>query len=69
MLPYWFAYIVIPICLLYHIVLPILSSQLVYVYQLAYMLTTLSPFPNIGYNIVVISLNHKTNPLIMGPYY
>jgi hypothetical protein len=46
MLPYQFSYIIILICLLYHIVLPIMSSQLVYVYWLAYMLIALSPFPN-----------------------
>jgi hypothetical protein len=33
------------------------------------MLTIVSPFPNIGYNIVGISFTHKTNPLIMGPHY
>jgi hypothetical protein len=46
MMPYWFAYIVILIYLLCHIVLPIMSFQLVYVYQLAYMFIALFPFPN-----------------------
>jgi hypothetical protein len=46
LLPYRFTYIVIPICLFCHIVLPILSFQLVHVHWLAYMITILSPFPN-----------------------
>jgi hypothetical protein len=46
MLPYQFSYIIILICLLCHIVLPIMSSQLVYVYWLAYMFIVLSPFPS-----------------------
>jgi hypothetical protein len=47
-------FVAIPICLYYHTdllilshCLPILSSRLVYVYQLVYMFIVLSPFPNI----------------------
>jgi len=59
MLAYQFAYTIILICLLCHIVLPILSFRIVYVYQLTYMFITLSPFPNIIPFLIAIMSPHN----------